>query len=121
MWPYGGKHCPARAYMPSKPDKFGIKAWALNDHHTGYLYDFWPYGGQGDRFPHDDDALCAKWGHGERIILWHTRDLERDSVLFTDSHFSSPLVKLHIKDTRGIYSCGTCDPFRANYPWQELH
>ena len=50
MW-YGRKHCPARAYMPSKPDKFGIKAWALNDNHTGYLYDFWPCGAGGTDFP----------------------------------------------------------------------
>ena len=42
-------------------------------------------------------------------------------MLFTDSHLSSPLVFHTIKEEKGIYSCSTCDPFRSNFPWQELH
>mmetsp|Transcript_17433 Transcript_17433/g.22606 ORF Transcript_17433/g.22606 Transcript_17433/m.22606 type:complete len:549 (+) Transcript_17433:828-2474(+) len=121
MWPYGGKFCPARSYMPSKPDKFGIKAWALNDHHTGYLYDFWPYGGKGDVFPTDTPEILSDFGHGERTCIYHTRDLRKGSVLFTDSHFTSPVGFAYLKDQRGIFACGTSGFDRKWFPHQELH
>lgn len=81
---------------------------------------FWPHGGAGDVFSTDTKETLRLYGHGGRIIFWHTCMLRRDSVLFTDSHFTSPLSFDTLKEKRGIFACGTCDFQATKFPFQEL-
>ena len=43
--PFRGR-CPFRQYMPSKPDKYGMKLFLLVDCNTGYVYTGQPYVGK---------------------------------------------------------------------------
>jgi hypothetical protein len=35
---YKGSYCPARQYMPKKPEKWGMKIWCLVDSVTRFVY-----------------------------------------------------------------------------------
>ena len=37
---YKGTYCPARYYMPRKPQKLGIKIWCLVDFVSKFVYNF---------------------------------------------------------------------------------
>jgi len=37
---YKGSYCPARQYMPKKPQKWGIKVWCLADSVSKYVFNF---------------------------------------------------------------------------------
>ena len=39
-------HCRFRVYMPSKPDKYGLKVWVLADSTNGYCLNFQVYTGR---------------------------------------------------------------------------
>ena len=53
-------------YMPKKPHKWGMKAWALADSNTGYIWNWKLYTGK------DDDAEQGKL-LGERVVLELTK------------------------------------------------
>ncbi|XP_068250698.1 piggyBac transposable element-derived protein 4-like [Palaemon carinicauda] len=58
--PFRGKY-PFRQYMPSKPDRYGIKIWAACDAENSYLWIAEVYTGRKDEF--------AKHQQGKRIVL----------------------------------------------------
>ena len=47
---FKGRHI-AKCYNASKPEKWHLKFFAINDSSTGYLYNFYPYQGATERRP----------------------------------------------------------------------
>jgi hypothetical protein len=48
---YKGSYCPARQYMPNKPEKWGVKVWCLADSTTKFVYNFEIYCGKDPNIP----------------------------------------------------------------------
>ena len=71
-------------YMPKKPQKWGMKAWALADSNTGYIWNRKLYTGKGD------DAEQGKL-LGERVVLELTKNLwHKGYHLYFDNFYTSP-------------------------------
>lgn len=70
--PFHGKS-PFTQYIPSKPYKYGIKAWALCDSRTFYAYNMQIYTGR--------DRNCApETKQGKRVVLELTHGLSGDTI-----------------------------------------
>lgn len=83
LYSFRGK-CPFRQYLPSKPAKYGIKYFCINDVKTSYLLDAMPYLGK------DSSSSSRAKNVGEQIVL----DLGKPYFktgrgITTDNFFSS--------------------------------
>lgn len=74
--------CPFKVYIPSKPDRYGIKVWSLCDNGTHYLCNFQVYlGKQGD---------TAEQNQGARVVSDLTEHLHGSGRnVTTDNFFTS--------------------------------
>ena len=75
-------HCKFRVYMPSKPDKYGIKVWVLADASNGYCLNFEVYTGK----PIGADR---ERNQGMRVVLQLTNHLPGGYNITTDNFFTS--------------------------------
>lgn len=113
---YKGSYCPARQYMPKKPQKWCIKVWCLADSSSKFVYYFDIYCGKN----HNDVEVATvergepKLAHG--VVLKLVEGLEnKGHVVVTNNYFSSvglfvDLLKL------GIYATGTMRCNRVGLP-----
>ena len=87
--PFRGR-CPFRQYMPSKPDKYGMKLFLLVDCNTGYVYTGQPYVGKiGNEITR---GLAAKVVKSLAETLHHAgRNITADNY-FTDFALASELL-----------------------------
>lgn len=89
---------PFRVYMKSKPDKYGIKIWALADCSTAYTVNMQVYlGKEGNR---------PEKGQGQRVVLDMVSHLSQGHGITTDNFFTS----LDLADKlleRNLSLCGT--------------
>ena len=95
-------------YMPKKPHKWGIKAWALAEAGSGYCWNFTVYTGKDGTTK--DDAL------GTRVVLDLVRNLAgKGHNVWFDNYYTSPTLchKLH---TSGFGCCGTLRLDRKGIP-----
>ena len=53
--------CPITQYIPTKPDKFGIKFWMLVDVESKYICNAFPYCGKQDLFYNDTKCLQGEY------------------------------------------------------------
>ena len=79
--------CPFRMYIPSKPDKYGIKIWWLCDSATGYAFNGQVYKGKVGNLP--------EVGLGKRVVEDLTQPLRNTGRnITTDNFFTSiPLAE----------------------------
>lgn len=54
--------CKFRQYIPSKPERYGLKFWLLVDSRTGYVWKIQPYLGK-------DISGIPERSQGERVVL----------------------------------------------------
>ena len=95
-------------YMPKKPHKWGIKAWALAEAGSGYCWNFAVYTGKDGTTK--DDAL------GTRVVLDLVKNLAgKGHHVYFDNYYTSPTLchKLH---TSGFGCCGTLRLDRKGIP-----
>ena len=87
--PFRGR-CSFRQYMPSKPDKYGMKLFLLVDCNTGYVYTGQPYVGKiGNEITR---GLAAKVVKSLAETLYHAgRNITADNY-FTDFALASELL-----------------------------
>ena len=99
---FKGRHI-SRCYNPSKPEKWHLKFFALNDGLTGYLFNFYPYQGATERRP-------AEWGataYPVYKLLRHLDELHNvNHVLHVDNWYNqfqvakyARLIGMHSNDT----------------------
>lgn len=89
---------PFRVYMKSKPDKYGLKSWALCDSTNAYTHNLQVYLGK-------QNSIVEK-NQGERVVLDMVRHLSQDYGITTDNFFTSKSLadKLLAKN---LTLCGT--------------
>lgn len=78
---YRGR-CGFVMYMPKKPDKFGLKHWALCDATNSYCLNLQLYSGRGKNQPRDENQ-------GQRVVLELTDYLPSGYNITTDNFFTS--------------------------------
>ena len=95
-------------YMPNKPQRFGIKVWALADSKNGYLSNFQVYTGK--------EPGTAEVGLSYRVVYDLMQPyLNKGYKLYTDNFYTSPkLVKDLLND--GTYLTGTVRANRRGFP-----
>ena len=92
-----------------KPQKWGMKAWALADSRTGYIWNWKLYTGK------DDDADRRNL-LGERVVLDLTKNLwHKGYHLYSDNFYTSPALCSKLYD-HGMGSCGTARLNRRGIP-----
>lgn len=82
LYPYRGR-CRFIQYIPTKPSKYGLKFWALNDSETGYCWNLSMYTGK-------DELRNAATQLGEHVVLDLSKDLDGSGIGITvDNYFCS--------------------------------
>ena len=95
-------------YLPKKPKKWGMKAWALADSKMGYVWNWKLYTGK------EDEAGSEPLG--ERVVTGLLTGLEHKGYhVYFDNFYTSPSLCKHLH-TVGFGSCGTVRLDRRNIP-----
>ena len=100
--------CPFRIYMPSKPDRYGVKIWWICDSELSYAYNGQVYVGR--------VGTLSEVGLGNRVVLDLCRPIEQTRRnLTTDCFFTSlPLAQTLL--TKGLTPLGTMKSNKAEIP-----
>jgi hypothetical protein len=107
-----------KQYIPSKPDRFGIKLYALCKSATSYMVDFDIYTA-GDYEPNPDGELLEmNQGHTFSVVMGLLRRAEllnKGYILYLDNFYSSPYLFDHLsaEDTMCV---GTARVHRKEMP-----
>jgi hypothetical protein len=114
---YKGSYCPARQYMPKKPQKWGIKVWYLADATSKFVYNFEVYCGKNEDGPELAEPAQSGAGTGaHNVVVNLVRDLDgRGHVVVCDNFFSSIGLFTELA-TRQIYATGTVRSNRIGLP-----
>ncbi|KAJ8001201.1 hypothetical protein DPEC_G00190420 [Dallia pectoralis] len=102
--PFRGR-CPFRQYMPSKPARYGIKAWVCCDAWSSYAWKMQVYTGKTRDGP--ERYL------GARVVFGLTEGLPRDHMVTCDNFFTSYELAQRLLADRGLALVGTV---RKNKP-----
>ena len=95
-------------YMPKKPHKWGIKAWALAEAGSGYCWNLTVYTGKEESAT--EDAL------GTRVVVDLVKSLAgKGHHIYFDNYYTSPTL-CHILHTNGFGCCGTLRLNRKGIP-----
>ena len=99
-----------RQYMPNKPDKYGIKCWAICDSRTGYLYHIEVYAGK-------RPGEQGEKGLGHRVVegLVDACDVPQNAIIAMDRFFSSPTLAKCLLE-KGFFVVGSCMHTRKGWP-----
>ena len=108
MLKFSGR-CSFLIYMPNKPAKWGMKAWAICDSHSYYLLNFDIYVGK-EVVPQINVPLAT------RVVKKMVEPYyQKHHHVYFDNYFTSvPLVESLLSD--GTYSCGTVRINRKGLP-----
>jgi hypothetical protein len=116
MVKYKGTYCPARQYMPKKPEKWDIKVWCLADSITRYIANFDIYRGKSIstiEHPHPSHGEASL---GYSVVMDLVRGLEdKNHVVTMDNYFTSVGLFCDL-EWRGIYATGTVRSNRIGLP-----
>ncbi|XP_031781378.1 piggyBac transposable element-derived protein 3 [Nasonia vitripennis] len=99
-----------KQYLPSKPDRYGLKFWGLCDV-NGYIFDLDIYGGKRGDEKNEKLASCAL---GSTVVLQMVNKLLMDVSkrklcqyhLYMDNFFTSPDLLVHLMKN-GLKATGT--------------
>ena len=88
-----------KQYIPSKPDRFGVKLYALCESESKYMVDFDIYTA-GDYDPNPDgDHFEMNQGHSFQVVMGLLRRsnlLNQGYLLYLDNYYSSPQLFDHL-------------------------
>ena len=95
-------------YLPKKPKKWGMKAWALADSKMGYICNWKLYTGK--------EEEVGREPLGERVVIGLLTGLEHKGYhVYFDNYYTSPSLCKHLL-TLGFGCCGTVRLDRRNIP-----
>ena len=96
-------------YLPKKPNKWGMKAWALCDSKTAYVWNWRLYVGK-------DDEVSTSDGLGYGVVMSLVHKLANKGYhLYVDNFYSSPKL-FHELYKMKIGACGTVRIDRRGIP-----
>jgi len=117
---YKGTYCPARQYMPQKPQKWGLKVWCLADASSKFVYNFEVYCGkdpilhEGAEVPRPGTCGAPRLAHD--VVLRLVAPIEgKGHVITMDNFFSSILLFAELRE-KGTYATGTIRCNRIGLP-----
>ena len=97
-----------KTYMPSKPSKWGMKAWALADSSTGYMWNWKLYQGK--------ENVPREHGVAHDVVCSLTQPLfGKGHIAYMDNFFSSPALFQELEQC-GTGACGTLRTNRQGVP-----
>lgn len=105
---------PMLQFMPNKPERFGIKMWAICNV-DGYLFDCDVYCGKGSNiYSTDNEMKLTKCAVGSRVVMLMVQNLLASVGLrkigtyhlYFDNYFCSPDLLVHLKNI-GLRATGT--------------
>jgi hypothetical protein len=100
--------CPFRMYLPSKPDRYGIKIWWLTD--TASAYAFNPQVDLGR------EGITAEIGLSQRVVMTLTRPVyESGRNITMDNYFTSVSLARSLTQN-GLTLLGTLRANKAEIP-----
>ncbi|KAJ7984080.1 hypothetical protein DPEC_G00366450 [Dallia pectoralis] len=105
--PFRGR-CPFRQYMPSKPARYGIKAWVCCDARSSYAWKMQVYTGK----PRDGPERNL----GARVVFDLTEGLPRDHTVTCDNFFTSYELAQRLLADRGLALVGTVHKNKPELP-----
>ena len=90
-----------KMYMPSKPDKYGLKFFCLADS-NGYVYDFFLYKGKDSKRPTETQPMVEQFA----------KIAPRESIIFMDNYFGGLELanNLNEQKTYFVMNCKGCRP-----------
>ena len=95
-------------FLPKKPKKWGMKAWALADSKMGYVWNWKLYTGK--------EEVAATEPLGERVVIGLLNGLENKGYhVYCDNYYTSPSLCKRLL-TLGFGFCGTVRLDRRNIP-----
>ena len=109
--PFKGRH-KCKCYNPKKPETFHFKAFGLNDAITGYLSNFYLYGGKAENRPADVPATL--WPL--KKLLLYAQYISKNHILATDNWYSSILAAEFVKGTIHAEYLGTIKVNKSHLP-----
>lgn len=106
LYAYRG-YVPGRAYMPSKPSKYGIKIFWINDAKNGFALDCYIYSGKGE---------TRETGLAEKVVLQLSSSYNNTNRnIFMDRFFTSYNLILKLLEN-GLTATGTIPANRRDIP-----
>lgn len=103
--------CPFRVYMKSKPDRYGIKIWAICENPSGYIWKSQVYTGK--------KGSTAEKNQGKRVVLDMVQGLGQGYGITCDNFFTSlELAKELAKEQKTLL--GTLRKNRKEVPKEML-
>ncbi|XP_070565578.1 piggyBac transposable element-derived protein 4-like [Ptychodera flava] len=107
-----------RQYIPNKPDRFGLKAYQINESSSGYTSVFDIYtGGEYDPNQDGDDDEALK-GHTYNVVMGLMRKggfLNQGHKVYMDNYYNSPELSATLKSEDTIV-VGTVRSNRSEMP-----
>ena len=114
--PFKGRHS-ARVYNPNKPNKWGLKAFCLNDALTGYLTNFFMYLGKDERRPPNMPATLWPVFKLTEPALYH----EMDHIMTTDNWYTQKEAAILVSAApRSMHFVGTIKSNKSGIPKKGL-
>ena len=109
--------CRFLQFVPNKPHKYGLKAWALCDARSGYVYNWELYtgraGANGDASVSNVNIISTK---NRDIVMRVCRPVyHKGHHLYMDSFFTSPDLCRELSEV-GVGCCGTVRKNRIGIP-----
>jgi hypothetical protein len=114
---YKGKFCPARQYMPKKPEKWGLKFWCLADSGSKYVYRFEVYCGRSSQTIGEErrhargEANLAK-----KVVMDLVESIHNMGHVIVMDNFFSSIDHFKALEERGTYATGTIRSNRIGLP-----
>ena len=102
---YKGR-CKFRQYIPSKPDRYGLKCWVVADSLNFYPLNVEVFTGKNILYPTKSEELTMRM----------TSKLEPGHVVVGDSYFTSLRLSRQLLNERGIFYLGTVNKIRREIP-----
>jgi hypothetical protein len=113
---YKGVYCPARQYMPKKPEKWGLKIWCLVDSRSKFVWDFDIYTGASLETMENKKSSKVEAGLGQRVVESLTVGLRgKGHVVVMDNFFTS-VELFRSLEQMGIYATGMVRTNRVGLP-----
>ncbi|KAF2884261.1 hypothetical protein ILUMI_21913 [Ignelater luminosus] len=103
--------CPFKQFIPSKPEKYGIKIWAACDSQTSFVYNCQIYIGK--------TGNQRERNQGKRVVLDMTKRLETSGRNVTTDNFSTSLDLAREMEKKNLTLLGTIRKNKPELP-QEL-
>ncbi|KAF2888589.1 hypothetical protein ILUMI_17584, partial [Ignelater luminosus] len=109
--------CPFKQFIPSKPEKYGIKIWAACDSQTSFVYNCQIYIGK--------TGNQRERNQGKRVVLDMTKRLETSGRNVTTDNFSTSLDLAREMEKKNLTLLGTIrknkpelPPGISDYAWE---